>query len=174
MMYKAKPKTEGPVSEKPEAETQVDSANAVVVPENESVKTDTKSKRAKRERKPKKSESAEQTPEGEGPVNNENDQTAVNTIVEPKQEEVIAPKSEKVKKERAPKSKNAQSSNNESISNDVLALQQLLIQKEKEIGSLNLIFDKQDTQIKNLNKENEQMKEQLTLSNDENQLKQTI
>ena len=59
-------------------------------------------------------------------------------------------------------------------SQEVLHLQQLLIQKEKEIGNLNLMFDKQEAKITNVNADNTQLREQLTMNNDQNSLKQAI
>jgi hypothetical protein len=59
-------------------------------------------------------------------------------------------------------------------SQEVLHLQQLLIQKEKEIGNLNLMFDKQEAKITNVTADNTQLREQLTMNNDQNSLKQAI
>ena len=50
----------------------------------------------------------------------------------------------------------------------------MLISKEKEIGNIQKLFDKQEAKIAAQTKENNQLRDQLKISSDENQLKQTI
>lgn len=72
-------------------------------------------------------------------------------------------KSAPVKKQKAPKSHS-----------DVEQLQTLIISQEKELGQFQALFDKQEAKIAAQAKENQQLREQLKLSADENSLKQTI
>lgn len=51
---------------------------------------------------------------------------------------------------------------------------QQLAQKDQEIENLNLILELKEDQIASQAKENEQLKEQLSLTNDTAKLKQTI
>lgn len=74
------------------------------------------------------------------------------------------------KPEKAKKEKPVKVGAGSEISN----LQSMLLAKEKEIGSLYMHFDKQESKIGELNRENDHLKEQLKLTNDQNTLKQTI
>ena len=60
------------------------------------------------------------------------------------------------------------------VSDEVASLQKLLMAKEKEIGKLQKHIDKQDTKADTLANENGQLKEQLKLSSEGDQLKQTV
>ena len=55
---------------------------------------------------------------------------------------------------------------------ELLALQQLLLSKEKEIGRLQKHIDKQDFKFENLSKDNDKLREQLKISSSGSEMKQ--
>jgi len=62
----------------------------------------------------------------------------------------------------------------ESQNAQILALQQMLLAKEKETVTLQRHIDKQDNKLESKAKENTALKEQLTLSSNENTMKQSF
>ena len=173
MVYKAKPKTESEEQKQEASPSQAPESSRVVTDVSEQT-SEQKSKKdkPKRERKPKAA--AADKAAGAQTEEKKTEQSSA-SVSEKKQESEHQPvKAEKPKKERAPKTEKAQSAHGPTTSSSDVQLQQLLIQKEKEIGNLHIMFDKQEAKIAAQAKENDQLKEQLKLNSDENTLKQAI
>ena len=176
MIYKAKPKVDGEANQdslaKPIEQAQP-TAESTLPTEQAPTTEKPKKDKPKRERKPKaaaqpgateeKKEEASSAPVSEKKQDSE----------QPSQQSA---KAEKPKKERAPKDRahSAQGPAAAASSSELQQLQQLLIQKEKEIGNLHISFDKQEAKVAAQAKESEQLKEQLKLNSDGNTLKQAI
>lgn len=77
-------------------------------------------------------------------------------------------------KEQKPKKSARAPSSNTGVSNEVDALQKLLIAKENEIGRLQKHIDKQDTKVDGLNKITDNLKDQLKQSSSGGDLSSTV